>query len=923
MSERNFLQLLQQSRFLESRAQGTQRKQALDSTPLLPRSISQVDQEAKEMLTRASRTGGTPEMDPSSIRLFSELNFDAESLGKEVRKFNAVENLLPPPETTLTSDLDSYILEQHEDAIFTTLEDSQAVVNEELRRKLDSTIEAMWEKEKDKFLKELSRHVPMSFNDTKDSASKVSVKSTSQWDAPLDQTQATPVSYSRRVVRENREYSEGVDLSADFTNIVRNILEGRVLDPVAQKLVFSSLSSNLDTSRISSSSSSSSLPIAQQFAKAVLSHQHALKYFAFIFEAISWICGERRVDFDGTYTRDSRIKEGCVDLLDPSQLKRALQGSLRAMEEKFKESRLIATIRSHPEHALRGGKPGLVEDIRAYLRVVFHNDFQSLPEDTQFLYHLPLWPQIFLALRCGDVHSAAKIAEEANAQLTSNGLHFCAFIQEFLSSPDRCLSEDSLIQLSQEYSLVARRSSDAYLRVCYILIARCSPNVDEKWKLQESDYSIVLSSIEDYLWFHLSLVRLDERQMPLSLLAYRLQLVDIQQEILEFGPSYFDPKGERPLFYTMILTLSLQFAKAVDYLVKCDGFLFYGVHIGLILYYYGILHNEKEWKGIIEKHPDLSNQYRKQIQFLLEPYDFDRCLWSYVQSIAQARPLDAACYLYILRDKTSRMHYLKELILHSGEYESLLGFIGPDGARRRGFLDQLERCLPEEERNDQVSIILATESAIEAAERGDIQAAVRLYDIAEEYDRLVATLAKKLSAELVHSRSSLRSWLVEESRRYLKLLSDKFISEVNTSKWISTLKLLLSLVEFMDFVQQQKYEEAWTCISNLNILPLNERDVVSKSSQWQSVSDEADQLVAERLAQIIVRAMDCLVALYQRTKESQRHSERTQLSPSSLSSHKLNEYESYGRNLVSFATLLGIQSPDISAKLMQASLALH
>lgn len=802
------------------------------------------------------------------------------------------------------------------------MEDSQEVVQEELRRKLDSAIEELWEKEKDKFLKQFSRHVATPMTETKASTSDISMKTASKWDTPVEPLRTTSGNQKQIVLGEHRDYYDGADLSAEFTNIVRNIIERRSIFPLAQKMAFSSSSSILEPHELSSASA---LPIAQQFAKAVSSHQYSLKYFSFIFEAMSWICGERHVDLDGSYSENSRIREGSVDLLDLTQLKQALQGSLRALEEKFKESRLIASIRSHPEHALRGGKPGLVEDIRAYLRVVFHSDFHSLPEDTQFLNQLPLWPQIFLALRCGDVHSGIKIAEEANAQLAANGLHFYEFMQEFVSSPDRCLSEESLVQLSQEYSLVVRRSSDAYMRVCYVLMARCSPNVDEKWKLQESDYSTVLSSIEDYLWFHLSLVRLEEKQMPLSFHAYRLQLVDIQQEIQEFGPSYFDPRGERPLFYTMILILSLQFAKAVDYLVKSDGFLFYGVHIGLVLYYYGILHDDKEWKGIFESYPNLSSQYRKSLQFVLEPYDFGRSLWSYVQSISKSRPLDAACYLYILRDKFTRMYYLKELVLQSGEYESLLGFIGADTSRRRGFIDQLERCLPEEDRNDQVCITLATDCAIEAAERGDVQAAVRLYDIAEQYDRLVAILATKLSAELVHTRSSVRSWLVEESRRYVKLLSEKVVSKTSTSKWISTLKLLLSLVEFVDLVQQQKYEEAWTCICSLNILPLNERDVVSMSNQWQTMSDEADQVIAEKLAQIIVRAMDCLVALYQRTKESQRHSERAHLSPSTLSvsSHKLKEYETYGRNLVSFATLLGIQSPDISAKLMQANLALH
>lgn len=145
----------------------------------------------QKSLFLASRAEGTPELDPSSIRLFSELNFDAESLGKEVRTFNAVENLLPPPDTALSSDLDTYILEQHEDAIFSTLEDSQEVVQEELRRKLDSAIEELWEKEKDKFLKQFSRHVATPMTETKTSTSDISMKTASKWDTPVEPLRTT------------------------------------------------------------------------------------------------------------------------------------------------------------------------------------------------------------------------------------------------------------------------------------------------------------------------------------------------------------------------------------------------------------------------------------------------------------------------------------------------------------------------------------------------------------------------------------------------------------------------------------------------------------------------------------------------------------------------------------------------------------
>eukprot|EP00871_Galdieria_phlegrea_P002703 jgi/Galph1/3433/GphlegSOOS_G2086.1 len=909
MAETNFSELLQKSLFLASKAENAHKKYSLDNIPNLPRKASQVEEEAKKALTRANLDGGSPELDSGSIRLFSELNFDADSLGRDVRGLSTEEVVQAPSDALLRNDLDSFILEQHENAVFSTLEDSKRIVQEDIRRSLDASVQELWEKEKEKFLKQLSKQSVVPSSLTGD----VSLKTPASRRKPYSWV---PGATSVQVESEERGLSSN-NLTIEFASVIRNLIANRSSESVPQQSMLGSITAKMEVPPVSATSLSS-FPLACQFAKVVSSQAHSLKYLVFIFDALAWIFGERSKEWESSQRSSfSNKREACFDFRDRNQVKQAVEGAIRSLEEKFRDGKVVASIRSHPRHALRGGRPGLIEDIRAYLRVLLHNDMSFITPDTQLLHQLPLWPQIFLAFRCGDVAAACKIAEEANAQMIAKGLHFYHFIREFVSTQDRCLSEESLLQLSQEYSLVARRSNDAYLRICYLLLAKCNPNYDEKWELPSSDYQSVLNSIEDYLWFHLSLIRLDDKQLPLSLQAYRLDLVNVQQEIRDFGPSYFDPKGERPLFYTMILILSLQFAKAVEYLSKCDGFLLYCVHIAIILYYYGALRTREELKDAI-----------KSLKYILEPFEVDKLIWEYVQTIAKTRVFDAACYIYVLRDASLRFEYLKELILYSSEYEALLGYTSPEGSRRAGFLHQLEHMLPEQDRKDNISFELATVAAIEANDRGDIPAAIRLYDIAGEYDRVAAILVRRLCAELIHSRSSLssssRSWLLEESKRYLRLHSEKVSGTTSSSRWFSGLGLVVSLAEFVDMVRQQKYEEAWNEISNLGIFPKNEREVVTKSAEWKSVSEEVDQLILERLAPIIVLAMDCLVALHQRTKTLQQQAERSASSPSSptVLFNKLKEYETQGRNLITFATLLGIQNPDVSAKLMTASLAL-
>lgn len=91
------------------------------------------------------------------------------------------------------------------------------------------------------------------------------------------------------------------------------------------------------------------------------------------------------------------------------------------------------------------------------------------------------------------------------------------------------------------------RGSDAFRRVCYLLLTRVDASTEGgTLNLLDEDYSLLFNTIEDYLWFRLSLVRLEsELPPPQSQAAKLLTLREVQQEIRSFGPAYFDPKGDR------------------------------------------------------------------------------------------------------------------------------------------------------------------------------------------------------------------------------------------------------------------------------------------------------------------------------------------------------------------------------------------
>lgn len=111
------------------------------------------------------------------------------------------------------------------------------------------------------------------------------------------------------------------------------------------------------------------------------------------------------------------------------------------------------------------------------------------------------------------------------------------------------------------------------------------------------DIPVLFSTIEDFLWFKLAMVRDVTRQSPSEAMAQQSMalytLEDLQNYLVKFEPSYYTKNGKDPLVYPYVLLLSLQLHGAIAYIMKegngGEGYPVDAVHIAVALADYGVL----------------------------------------------------------------------------------------------------------------------------------------------------------------------------------------------------------------------------------------------------------------------------------------------------------------------------------------------
>lgn len=203
-------------------------------------------------------------------------------------------------------------------------------------------------------------------------------------------------------------------------------------------------------------------------------------------------------------------------------------------------------------------------------------------------------------------------------------------IDTALAASDEC---EKLLRMGDR---VGRASYDKKKLLLYAMISGSRRLIERLLR----DLSTLFNTIEDFLWFKLSVVRdfptgassalLNETSVPYS-------LDDLQAYLNKFEPSYYTKGGKDPLVYPYVLLLSIQFQSAILYLSKesrDEGYSIDATHIAISLADHAVLGEGTEKLGIMDAYAEASSLIRQYGAAYLRLGNLPMALEYYAQAAA-------------------------------------------------------------------------------------------------------------------------------------------------------------------------------------------------------------------------------------------------------------------------------------------------
>jgi Nup93/Nic96 len=880
-------EVLAQSRATTARLEATVNKSGPDSIPRLERALPQIDRESRQ-LAPSRGFEGLADSD-AAIRLLSQHGVDTDRIQRSLTNPNLIaetDTVLDIPET----DLDAHLAADHEarvvSAIAAALQHTQTLSLNSVSAALD----AEWDSAKRHLIALPTIHPRQPRTAVQGTPSTAPggvlaspyrnppMKYGLEGDAKRQSNQPIPSKTPLRA-RAGATRSSWMHATSIYDAIVRRAVHARAKpsSPV-------DIATELDNALVAAFAPRGDILLASKQVQHLHAVLTALRYMTRESESGSGL-PPRENAFGG--------------LRAPADRRAVTVGALRYLCLQFREDKMRREVEARPRDAQRGGVPGLVGDVRAYLNLAFDRGIPAQLLAGPCIAGLPLWPQVYYCLRAGDARVALEIVEQTLMECSTTSSSVVLFrdcLAAYLESGDsRVLPDQLLAQLVHDYGMTVSRGLDNYQRVCYVVLSRLDPSAGDKMALQDDDYALLFFSIEDYLWLRLSIARLEcDPAPPGALAVYSLSLAAIQDEIQEFGPSHFDERGDSPVFYSLILLLCGQFAAAIEYLEVGARAITEAVHVAFILYHYGILEDKRK----VNSRTVTSDQDQEKRDRCLI-VDYGELLWRYISQFASEDPATAAVYLFTIRDSEVRNKYLEQLILESRQFQVLLGDSPATvPGRSRGVLEELwplgNQGPAFVDGEDWIALVSSAASA--ADRKGDRSTAAVLHDITGATVKVVEILMDRLSAELMSRESPARAHALAEAQGYLERLASRH-EMVQSDLSFRTLWAVVHLVEFFDLLWSSEFERAWALLCGIGILPESNEAIPAKVRESSVVGGAWKAAVCDRIPDVVVAGMECLAGLQARGRQ-QPTRDTAQV-------------------LVNFAGLLPTATADMSARLIR------
>ncbi|KAJ2978316.1 hypothetical protein NUW58_g7535 [Xylaria curta] len=639
-------------------------------------------------------------------------------------------------------------------------------------------------------------------------------------------------------------------------------------------------------------------PILHEFAEVEsrTGDRHAQQLVDAYHAAMS-IVGENPAaeTFAGDATaRERQFKDNYLDPNDKSTAsvqmrRRILDGANRFLEKKFFRE-VESVIAKHNKEAAMGGRPDVINKIRAYVRLRHARrdlvpDKIELQQDSEGEF---VWAIVFFLLRSGHITEAAQYVKAQSTVFRTIDRTFASYLLEFVASPERRLRRQLQDRCNNEYNQRARNapenSIDPYRMACYKVIGRCD--------VSNRSLENLNTEIDDWIWLQFNLARENDKSTEVAAESYGLQ--DLRASIREIGLKHFpktpaeDTNGTFGMFFYLQI-LAGMFEQAVSYLYTFSYV--DAIHFAIALEFYGLLRPADPWTT---SDTLLSHDTRSKPQL-----SFGRMLGYYTRDFRAADVNSAVDYLTLIclnadlageggRQQAELCHVaLRELVLETREFSKLIGDMRPDGRRITGLIEDRGPLIGLREEDDFVRTV-TLQAARFADDNGRTTDAVLLYHLAGDYDSVVTIVSRALSeavaleigedpmrlmpvkprATTTTSEAQAGSSLSLASIDDPLVLAYTMMSIYEKDAMFSTkiqnqnrvaCHLLLQMSEIKGLVEAGQWPESLDKIRALEILPLDANGDAAKVRHYASKFSGLSQTVAINVPNLLMWTITCCI----------------------------------------------------------------
>lgn len=485
-------------------------------------------------------------------------------------------------------------------------------------------------------------------------------------------------------------------------------------------------------------------------------------------------------------------------------------------------------------------------------KIVLKNDSEFLTK-TLSVNGTPIWALVFYLIRAGLYNDALELTLQNRDLFNKFDSNFPVYLKKFVEDENHSLPSDLSQRLHNEFNqqfqfvlndinTTNSHNFDPYKYSVYKIIGKCDLS-------RKSLPQALNLSIEDWTWFHLSIINEFQYANESTLIFENYTLLNLQNKVISLGPKNFNSSSNNPLYLKTLVLLGLYelaVQYAYDHISECDA-----VHLAIGFNYYGLLKVSSFNKNdiIIVN----GNDYE---------INFSRLIGSYTRTFKISDPKVACQYLILIaiskggnsKEEVSKCHEaLRELILISREFSMLLGELNElNGSKIPGILER-QRVLIKLNNLNEFHHQIIEISAVKCEEEGRIFDALLLYQLCQEFDTVIS-LVNRLLAEILAATEldkpiikygnyevlsgvndskdtvdTIDNNIILLAKHLMKIFNNNsFILDKITLKKKTTCDLLLPIIDIRDLFLAKDWNQVILQVSRLGLIPVDVNDDLFK-----------------------------------------------------------------------------------------------